>query len=149
MWLTSVCQRALPGPKQCLGSFLPLPPHKTSRYVFMGLVLRVGWFLTAKTEQARKYHFFLLLFLPPLLSFKIPFSCIIFFIGLLSPKSWIPASMLCSCLYCCILSRGMGAEDAVFSVVGKQRPAILERSHRYTSSGFYSKRGKYPRDITR
>lgn len=66
------------------------------------------------------------------------FLALIFFIGLLSPKSWTPASMLCSCLYCCIPSQGMGVEDAVFSVVGKWRPAILECFHGYTSSSFYS-----------
>lgn len=35
-------------------------------------------------------------------------------------------------------------EDAVFSVVGKWRPAILESFHGYTSSGFYSTLAKDP-----
>lgn len=86
------------------------------------------------------------------LSLKNPcdlFLALLFFIGLLSSESWIPASMLCSCLYHCVPSQRMGVEGAVFSVVGKQRPAMLESSHRYTSSGFYSKWGKHPRDVTR
>lgn len=57
--------------------------------------------------------------------------------------------MLCSCLYCCIPSQGMGVEDAVFSVVGKWRPAILESFHGYTSSGFCSKLAKHPEGMTR
>lgn len=113
--------------------------------MFLSLVLWVGFALTAMTEQARRFFSSLYFFLNPCGLFL----ALIFFIGLLSLKSWTPASVLCSCLYCCIPSQGMGVEDAVFSVVGKWRPAILESFHRYTSSGFYSKLAKHPEGMTR
>lgn len=140
------CKPNSPGPKWSIGSFLPAFALSAKLAImFLSLVLWVGFALTAMTEQARRVFSSLYFFLNPCDLFL----ALIFFIGLLSPKSWTPASMLCSCLYCCIPSQGMGVEDAVFSVVGKWRPAILESFHGYTSSGFRSKSAKHPEGMTR
>lgn len=136
-----------PGPKWSIGCFpaWTSPLCKAGHYVFESCSVSRFCFWQQWLSKLGGFFSSLYFFLNPCDLFL----ALIFFIGLLSPKSWTPASMLCSCLYCCIPSQGMGVEDAVFSVVGKWRPAILESFHGYTSSGFYSKLAKHPEGMTR